>query len=99
MEFNQIYSGRIDSLANGGEQSIKLKPTSGGRRTKGDNIQIVVRSSSGANVRLTAEVLHGPDGSTFVLHSTPINAADPGTSLPAVLNGDADSTKMLGEWT
>ena len=62
------------------------------------NVQYMckVGASSGANVRITVELWHGPDGLVSVLHSTPINAGDPTSS--GLLVGDADSTKVLGEF-
>lgn len=66
---------------------------------KGVNYQIKVVAASGdANNRIGLDLYHGPDGATFALHSTPIGYGDPGNAYPVLLNGDADSTKMIGEF-
>jgi hypothetical protein len=97
MEFEQIFSGRIDSKSTGQDGTIKLKPRGGGRRIKTANLMVKVLDSSGANVRITVELWHGPDGTAVVLHSTPVSLGDPGTAYPGLLSGDADQTKFIGE--
>jgi hypothetical protein len=56
-----------------------------------------VTGVSGANAKAGLTLNHGPDGKVTVLHSTPIAVAVPG-AVPSLLSGDADSTKVLGEW-
>ena len=97
MQFKKILDAtRIDSNSDGTERTIKLSPSSGGRMVKNVQYMLKVNVSSGANVRLTVELWHGPDGLLSILHSTPINAGDPTAS--GLLVGDADSTKVIGEF-
>lgn len=56
-----------------------------------------VIASSGDNVRITVELWHSPDGQVPSFHSVAINAANPGTSLPALVSGDADQSKIIGD--
>jgi hypothetical protein len=98
MEFEKIFSGRIDSKSNGQDGTLKLSGRPGGRKCKVAQVMIKVVDASGANVRISAELWHGPDGTVSTLHSTPINAGDPGTGLPNVLSGDADANKIIGEY-
>ena len=97
MQFKKIFGpARIDSQNNGAEQTIKLSPVAGGSLIKNVQYMCKVASASGANVRITIELWHGPDGLASVLHSTPINAADPSSS--GLLVGDCDTSKMIGEF-
>jgi len=89
---------RIDSGPAGAEATIRVPIRKVGASYKACNYGLRVDASSGANVRLTVEVVHGPDGSVTTTHSTPINAGDPTTTLPSLLSGDTDSTKILGDY-
>lgn len=90
---------RIDTGPAGAEATVKMSYRPGGRNAKSMNVMVKVLASSGANVRISADVYHSPDGSVGKLHSTAFEAQDPSTTLPAILSGDADSTKVIGEHT
>ena len=97
--FNKVFEGRIDSLAGGPEATVKIRPRGGGRMARVAQYMVKVIQSDGSdNIRLTLALEHSPDGQFSVAHSTPISAANPGTGIPALLVGDADSTKILGEY-
>lgn len=99
MVFKLIFQARIDSQSTGGESTIPFPPRNGGRACKQVNYQVVVRLSDGSvNTRITLVLNHGPDGAVSTLHSTPISLVDPTTTLPSVMSGDSDATKMIGEW-
>ena len=98
MELRKIFSGRLDSLANGGEASYPLTPRAGGRMCKVVNYQVKVIQHDGSdNIRLSVELRHSPDGTASALHSLALNGGNPGTTLPALLSGDADTTRIIGE--
>lgn len=68
---------------------------------KGVNYQIkFVQKFGDTNLRVALELFHGPDGTVSVLHSVPITyaAGDPGATMPALLSGDADQSKMVSEF-
>ena len=97
MQFKKIYGpARIDSQSNGAEQTVKLSPTPGGRMVKNVQYMCKVLASSGANVRISIELWHSPDGGLSRLHSAPISGADP--SADPLLVGDSDPNKMIGEF-
>lgn len=99
MELKLIFAGRIDSLANGAEAAYTLKPRGGGRFVKCVNYQVKVTQHDGSdNVRLTVDVRHSPDGTASAVHSTAISSVNPGAVLPALVSGDGDLVKMLGEF-
>ena len=63
------------------------------------NYQVKVVQSDGTdNIRLSVELRHSPDGTVSALHSNPLSAANPGVLVPVLLSGDADSSKILGEF-
>lgn len=98
MEVRKIFSGRIDSLNSGAEATYTLTPRGGGRMCKVVNYQVKVIQHDGSdNIRITVDLRHSPDGTASAVHSTAINAGNPGTTLPALLSGDADITKIVGE--
>lgn len=99
MQFRLIFDGRIDSLAGGAEATIRLAPSSGGRMCRVAQYMVkVVQSDGSDNIRITVALEHGPDGVVSGLHSTPIPAQNPGTTVPALLIGDADVSKVIGEY-
>lgn len=98
MVLSKLFEGRIDSGAAGAEATIRLKPRPGGRMCKVVRYDVKVIASSGDNVRITVALECGPDGTASAPHSTPINAAAPGSTFPAVVTGDADPAKIIGEW-
>lgn len=59
---------------------------------------LVVIHCSGTNVRLGLDLSHGPNGMVYDAHSTPIDDWAPGNNPPVVKVGDADPSKVLGEW-
>lgn len=58
-------------------------------------IEIVQASASEMQVK--ADLQHGPNGETWVLHSNAIPLTAAPALLPAVIAGDADDTKIIGE--
>lgn len=99
MEFRKITGPlTISSGTDGSEKEYPLGVFGGGRLVKGVNYMVkVLAASSTTNVRIGLVLKHGPDGTCSVTHSTPISAGNPGTAFPALLSGDSDTTKMLGE--
>src|ERR1041385_8492347 len=88
---------RIDSTAGGGQKDYELMSSSGGREHKTANYMVKILGLSGANAKVGLSLNHGPDGKVSVAHSTPIAVAVPSTA-PSVMSGDADTTKVLGEY-
>ncbi|MFZ5478768.1 MAG: hypothetical protein ACOZNI_18495 [Myxococcota bacterium] len=98
MLFKKIFEGRVFSASNGTAAQVKLPVTNGGRNCKVVQYMVKTVQTSGSAARITVELWHGPDGTTFVqLGTTPINTQDPGTSLPSVLAGDTGSS-VVGEY-
>lgn len=99
MEFRKIAGPlTISSGADGSEKEYPLGAFPGGRRVKVANYMVkVLAASSTTNVRIGVVLKHGPDGTVSVTHSTPISSGNPGATFPALLSGDADSSKIIGE--
>ena len=99
MDFRKIVGPlRVDGPAVGGAATTYAQaPRSGGRSAKVAQYAVkVIAGSSNAKVGVILE--HGPDGDVFITHSTPLTpTAIPGT-LPGLLIGDADDTKILCEY-
>lgn len=94
-----VWEGRVDSQSNGAEAQYALRPRAGGRLCKTELLQVkVVAGDANANTRISVYVRHSPDGTVSVAHSTAINSAAPGTTLPALLSGYADQALPLGEY-
>jgi hypothetical protein len=98
MDFKKIEGHfRVDGpVAGSGGRDYPLTARSGGRSCKVAQYWIkVIAASSNATLGLGLE--HGPDGNLFVLHSNVISLAAP-ASIPGLLVGDADDTKIIGEY-
>jgi hypothetical protein len=90
---------RVESTSSGGVRTYRLKPKGGGRMVKGELYAIKALATSGDNARVALELFHGPEEGLTGLHSTPIATADPGSTFPAVVQGQSDLSKMLNEYT
>ena len=99
MEFRKLVGPlTITSTSDGQEKEYPLGAWGRGRMVKGVNYMVkVLAASSTTNVRIGLVLRHGPDGTVSVIHSSPISSGNPGATFPALLSGDADSTKMIGE--
>lgn len=49
-------------------------------------------------MKIGVRLYHGPDGKHFILQSTPIGSTTVGVGI-ALLSGDSDAAKMVGEYT
>jgi hypothetical protein len=97
--FSKIASNfRIESDDTGGVLKFSLTPTAGGHTTKVAMYQVVVVQKSSTNMQVSADLDHGPDGRTFVNHSTPIGTTQLTGSNANLLSGQADTAKVIGEW-
>lgn len=99
MLFNLIASMRVDGPATGGQVTgFKLKPRAGGRSCKNVQYMIKILAVSSNQAKVGLDLQHGPDGSVSVAHSTPITVTQLTGANANLLVGDADSTKILGEY-
>jgi hypothetical protein len=89
---------QITSASNGTGLSYELTARAGGHTTKVANYQIVILQKSSNNVQIGIRLQHGPDGRRFLDHSIPIAANTPVGAGVVLLNGDADQTRIIGEW-
>ena len=99
MFFRKLVSNlQITTGGSGEDVKYDLDPHPGGHTAKVAQYQVVVVQVSSTNAELTLDLDHGPDGRNFVAHSTPIATTQISGSSAALLSGDADTTKILGEW-
>jgi hypothetical protein len=98
MVFELVWEGWIECESNGNRKAYDLPRRSGGRNAKVVHYDVVVVQSSGANVRLSLDLKHGPDGVAKTTHSTVFASQAPGVSYPALVAGDADASRILSEW-
>jgi len=96
--FSKVFEGRIDTTNVGGLNTYFGRPVSAGSYCKVAQVMIEVVQDSGPEVRIKAELEQGPNGDTWILHSTPITSAAPPALKPSLMVGDADETKILGEY-
>jgi hypothetical protein len=97
--FKLIASLRVDGPATGGQETLyKLTPLRGGRVCKQANYQIKIVAVSSNQAKVGLKLEHGPDGTVSVLHSTPIATTQITGANAALLNGDSDGTKMIGNF-
>jgi hypothetical protein len=97
--FKLIAQMRVDGPATGGQETqYKLKARPGGRLCKGVNymVKVIAVSSTQAKVGITLD--HGPDGQVSRNHSIPIATTQLTGTNAALLSGDSDPAKMLGEY-
>lgn len=94
MQFRKIAGPQVFTTGNGGEpKEYPLPASSGGHMVKGMGYMIKFLGNSGANARAGLRLDHGPDGSAWVTHSTPIAvAAIPAGGLAA---GDTYATTAM----
>jgi len=99
MQLIRIANLRIDSQGNGAEQVYKLAPRGGGRMLKTVQYSVkMLQTSGGSDIRISVELRQSPDGTVDAPHSVPINLGNPGPNPPALLVGDADQNKIVGEY-
>lgn len=80
------------------EIGYPLTPSGGGRMCKSVQYMIkVIATSSPTNSKLGLKLNHGPDGMVSAPHSSPIASTATGNA-PSLLVGDADSSKIIGEY-
>lgn len=60
-------------------------------------VSVVIREQSSTAAQISFDLDQGPDGRNFAPHSQPI-AQTTLDSGDAVLVGDADTSKILGQW-
>ena len=89
---------RVESDDAGGVIKFNLTPIAGGHTTKVALYQVVVVQKSSTNFQLAVDLDHGPDGRTFVSHSTPVSTTQLTGSNANMVSGQADTSKVLGEW-
>jgi hypothetical protein len=99
MLFRKIFEGRVYSQSNGNPGAIKLPVSKGGSMCKIIQYMVKTFQTSGTNTRVTVEVFQGPDATTFTSAplATPVNAGNPGATLPSVLVGDTGAA-VVGEF-
>jgi len=93
---NARYSS--DSSGGGLTYTIELGPV--GDKNKQLLVMIVVKQSSGANVRMFAGLTHGPSGFQFTAHSNLIGTGGSPIAINAdnLMVGQSDDTLMLGDY-
>jgi len=95
-----VSSARYSSDASGGALTYTIELGAMGADIKQLMVMAVVKQSSGANVRLFVQAMHGPDGFRFTQHSDMIGAA----GAPVAINvdnlmvGQTDADLMLGDY-
>ena len=89
---------RIESGDSGGALRFDLDPHAGGHTTKVALYQVVIVQKSSTNARISVDLDHGPDGRTFVPHSTAIGTTQLSGSNEKMVSGQADTAKVIGEW-
>ncbi len=98
MLFRRLASNlRLSSGAAGALAEYTLDPHPGGHTAKRAGFQVVIKQKSTDAVKVGIRLLTGPDGKTFLLHSTPIASTTVGSGI-LMLEGESNSAKMLGEW-
>jgi hypothetical protein len=99
MQFSLLASMRVDGPATGGQAtSFKLKPRAAGRSCKTAQYMIKIVAVSSTMAKVGLDLQHGPDGAVSVAHSTPIAMTQLTGTNANLLVGDADTTKILGEY-
>lgn len=97
--YKLIASMRFDGTGSGGNGiSYKLKPRGGGRLCKNAQYMIKIIAVSSDQTKLKLDLEHGPDGTVSRPHSTPIVLTQLTSTNALLLVGDADQTKILGEY-
>lgn len=98
MTFKRIFGpARVDGSSGGGTD-YTLPPSAGGSQCKTVQYMLkVVQTDDGVNCLLSVKLNHGPDGTVTKNHSTPIASTAAGTA-PNLLVGDADTSKIIGEY-
>lgn len=97
--FKLIASMRVDGPATGGQATAyKLKPRGGGRLSKTAQYMVKIVAVSSAQAKVKVDLEHGPDGIVSKPHSTPIALTQLTGADANLLVGDADQTKVLGEY-
>jgi hypothetical protein len=87
----------MSSTNAGTARSYPLPPMEGGNGVRSLRYEVRVLSAGSSNVKVAVRLLHGPDRTAAVAHSTPIASTQLSSTPPLVLGGDADSSKILGE--
>jgi len=97
MQFRKIFGpARLDGSTTGTD--YPLPPMAGGKSFKVANYMVkVVATSDSANCKIALALKHGPDGTVWAVHSAAIASTATGTA-PSVLSGDADTSKIIGEF-
>lgn len=85
-----VFTGRVESLSNGGERIYPLQAAGGGGRLRGVAYQISVLQTSGSAAKLGLRLDHGVDPGAMVTFSTPIAKAAAPTSFPGAMLGAAE---------
>jgi len=98
MDFSMVFEGRVDSKSDGNANIYMLPTQGGGRRVKVLQVMVEILQSSGTEFQVKADLDQGPNGETWTLHSNPIPLTAAPAILPAVLAGDADDSKIIGEY-
>jgi len=95
-----VSDARYSSNASGGglTYTIELGPV--GDKNKQLLVMIVVKQSSGANVRMFTGLTHGPNGFLFTAHSNLIGTGGAPIAINAdnLMVGQSDDTLMLGSY-
>ena len=95
-----VSNARYSSDASGGGLTYTTELGSIGGDAKQLLVMIVVKQSSGANVRMFTGLTHGPNGFLFTSHSNLIGTGGAPVAINAdnLMVGQSDDTLMLGDF-
>jgi len=95
-----VSNARYSSDGTGGSLTYTIELGPGGDANKQLLVMVVVKQSSGPNVRLHVQAMHGPDGFRFTAHSDLIGTASTPVALNAdlLMVGQTDADLMLGNY-
>lgn len=98
MSFRKIAGPlRVATEKNGTVQSYALETTSGGSKARTGQYSLVITARSSASCELQMDLNQSPNGVVWSLHTALLPKATV-TNIPSLRVGDADTTKILGEY-